>query len=371
LEKRDIQEHRDAMAAANWPREDLMPNQTGGSTGTPISFFVSRDRFCSRSAATWRHNRWAGFDIGERSAALWGAARDIPQNTWKKRLRNLLIDRQIALDTGNITESKLQSFDAELKRFRPKVIVAYANSIALLARYLKSRQIPSYRPQSIITSAEVLEPSTRTLVEETFGCRVFNRYGCREVSVLASECSEHDGMHVMAEGLYLEVVCGNRPAKPGELGAVIVTDLLNLAMPLVRYRIGDMAVVEDGACRCGRGLPRLKQLAGRVTDFLIGSDGRLVSGVFLATYVVAKRPTLGQVQLWQDTPGSVLYKIRRDDGHPSAPADLQFLEMETKRYLGDDTKVEYEFVEELPSESSGKHLLCRSSAACDFVNLHG
>jgi len=371
LEKRHIQEHRDALVAANWPCDDLMPNLTGGSTGTPISFFVSRDRSWSRAAATWRHNRWAGFDIGERSATLWGAARDIPQNTWKKRLRNLLIDRQITLDTGNITESKLQAFHAALKRFRPKTIVAYANSVALLARYIKSRQLPAYQPHSIITTAEVLEASARTLIEEVFGCRVFNRYGCREVSVVASECLEHNGLHVMAEGLFVEVVRGNGPAKPGELGAVLVTDLLNLAMPLVRYRIGDMAVADDTACACGRGLPRLRTVEGRVTDFLVGTDGRLVSGAVLTVCVVAKRPTLGQVQLWQDTPGRVLYKIRSNDGRPPSQADLQFLETETRRYLGDDAKVEYEFVDELPCEPSGKYLFCRSSAACDFVDLHG
>ncbi len=170
----------------------------------------------------------------------------------------------------------------------------------------------------------MLEPSARTLIEEVFGCRVFNRYGCREVSVIASECAEHAGMHVMAEGLYVEVVRGDRPAQPGELGAVLVTDLLNLAMPLVRYRIGDMAAVEDGGCACGRGLPRLRTVEGRVTDFLVGTDGRLVSGAALTVCVVAKRPTLGQVQLWQDRPGRVLYKIRGNDGRPAAQDDLQF-----------------------------------------------
>jgi phenylacetate-CoA ligase len=371
LEKRNLQEHRDEMVAAHWPRNDLMPNQTGGSTGTPISFFVSRDRWCSRIAATWRHNRWAGLDIGDRSALLWGAARDIPQHSLKNWLRNKLIDRRINLDTGHVTESKLQSFHAALKRFRPKTLVAYANSVALMARYLKSRGLPAYQPHSIIATAEVLEPSTRALIEEVFGCPVFNRYGCREVSVVASECDRHDGLHVMAEGLYVEVVRGDRPARPGELGSVLVTDLLNLAMPLIRYRIGDMAALDHSPCACGRQLPRLQRLEGRVTDFVVGADGRLVSGVFLATYLVAMRPSLGQVQLWQEAPGRVLYKVRPNDKQALGSADLHFLEAETKRYLGHDVRVDHECVAELPREPSGKYLFCRSSAACDFVELHG
>jgi hypothetical protein len=115
----------------------------------------------------------------------------------------------------------------------------------------------------------------------------------------------------------------------------------------------------------------LRGVEGRVTDFLVGTDGRLVSGAALTVCVVAKRPALGQVQLWQDAPGRVLYKIRTNDGRPSSQADLQFLEMETRGYLGDDAKVEFEFVDDLPCEASGKYLFSRSTAACDFMDLHG
>jgi phenylacetate-CoA ligase len=169
----------------------------------------------------------------------------------------------------------------------------------------------------------------------------------------------------------VEVVCGHRPAQSGETGVVLVTDLLNRAMPLIRYRIGDMAVPDHLGCACGRGLPRLRHVEGRVTDFLVGTDGRLVSGAVLTVAVVAKRPSLGQVQLWQDAPGRVLYKIRSGDGRPLSPADLQFLDVETRSYLGPDATIDHQYVEELPCEASGKYVFCHSSAACDFVDLHG
>ena len=207
-------------------------------------------------------------------------------------------------------------------------------------------------------------------VWEVFDCRVFNRYGCREVSLIASECGEHNGLHTMAEGLYVEVIRGDQPAQPGELGAVLVTDLLNRAMPLIRYRIGDMAVPAAGPCPCGRGLPRLQSVQGRVTDFLVGTDGRLVSGAALTVLVVAKRPSLGQVQIWQDTRGRVLYKIAKREGDGLDTADREFLDRQTKLYLGQDAKIECELVEALPSEPSGKFLFCRSTAATDFVDLH-
>lgn len=368
LEKTDIQKHRDRMTAHKWPASDLIANHTGGSTGRPLSFFLSHDRKCSRAAATIRHNRWAGWDIGDKSAVLWGAPRDVPAGGWRSQLRRALLDRQLHLDTGHITEQKLNAFDAALKRFRPRVILAYAGAAAMFARYLESNGRTPYQPQAIVTSAEVLEERERLRIEQVFGCPVFNRYGCREVSVIASECPAHQGMHTMAEGLYVEVVnAEGRPVKPGEMGSILVTDLLNHAMPLIRYRIGDLGSWEEGECPCGRGLPRLRSVAGRVTDFLVGSDGRLVSGVFLATYVIGCRPSLGQVQILQETAGQVLFRICKGP-HFRDPDDLDYLQEASRRYLGSDTVVDWEFVDGLASQSSGKFLFCRSSAAPEFVN---
>jgi phenylacetate-CoA ligase len=366
LEKEDIQLHRDAMVAENWPRDDLMPNQTGGSTGEPISFCISRARNQSRMAAMWRHNAWAGYDVGDKAAYVWGAIPDAPKHSIKQWSRNLLIDRVLYLDAANITEEKMGAFHIALKKFRPKVIQAYARSLALFAQYLKSRSLPAYQPHSIITSAEFLSSDERTLIEEVFGCPVFNRYGCREFGVIASECGEHEGLHVMAEGLHVEVVCGSRPARVGETGSILVTDLLNFAMPLIRYRIGDMAS-HGIPCSCGRGLQTLQGIEGRVTDFLVGADGRLVSGVFLATYVIANADSLGQVQLYQDTPGRVLYRIRQLPGKSVSREDLLFVESETKRHLGAGTQVDFEFVDQIPNGPSGKFLYCISKVKATFA----
>jgi phenylacetate-CoA ligase len=367
LEKRDIQEQGQDMVARNWPRSDLIANQTGGSTGTPVPFYLSKARKCSRAAATLRHNRWADWRIGDRAAVIWGAPQDRPADGWRTRLRGALLREPLWLDTANLTEASLNAFHTDLLRYQPRIIQAYARSAVLFARYLQARGLTPHRPHSIVTSAEVLEPDERRLLEDVFGCPVFNRYGCREVSVVASECSAHRGLHIMAEGLYIEIETSDGPAAPGEIGSILVTDLLNHAMPLIRYRIGDVGAWASGACPCGRGLPRLEHVAGRVTDFLVGCDGRLVSGVYLATYVVAQRPSLGQVQILQRRPGAVTYRIKpgRDFQHKR---DLEYLRMTTRRYLGVEAKIDSEVVEELPAEPSGKFLFSRSTVAPDFLS---
>ncbi len=367
LEKRDIQERGEDMVARDWPRGDLIANQTGGSTGTPVQFYLSKDRKCSRAAATLRHNLWAGWRIGDRAAVVWGAPHDRPPDSWRTRLRGTLLREPLWLDTANITEASLAQFHTTLIRYRPRIIQAYARSAVLFARYLQARGQTPHRPYSIVTSAEVLEAEERRLLEDVFGCPIFNRYGCREVSVIASECSAHSGLHIMAEGLYVEIETRHGPAKPGEMGSILVTDLLNYAMPLIRYRIGDVGAWASGSCSCGRGLPRLERIAGRVTDFLVGCDGRLVSGVYLATYVVAQRPSLGQVQIVQRKAGAVTYRIKPGrDFHPDR--DLEYLQATTRRYLGSEARIESEVVEELSAESSGKFLFSRSTVAPGFLS---
>jgi phenylacetate-CoA ligase len=366
LEKHDIQEHGEAMVARGWPVEDLIRNQTGGSTGTPVTFYLGRDRKCSRAAATLRHNRWAGWRVGDRSAVIWGAPLDRPADTWRSRLRGWLLREPLWLDTANLTEEAMLGFHRELHRYRPRVVLAYARAAVLFARFLKARGLAAYRPFSLVTSAEVLEPGERALLEEVFGCSVFNRYGCREVSVVASECPAHSGLHVMAEGLYLEIETPAGPAAPGEMGSILVTDMLNHAMPLVRYRIGDLGAWAAGPCPCGRGLPRLERVAGRVTDFLVGCDGRLVSGVYLATYVVAHRPSLGQVQIRQDRAGAVVWRLR-PGRHFHLLEDLEYLRAATRRFLGEQAAVDSEVVDDLPAEPSGKFLFSRSTVTPAFL----
>ena len=367
LERREVQEHRDRMVARGWPAADLLPNFSGGSTGAPVSLFMNRDRLRSRNAATFRHNRWAGWDIGDKAALLWSAASESPPTGWRARLRRALLERQLYLNAANLTDAKMAAFHEAVGRFRPRVILAYAGCAVLFARYLLAHGLKPYRPLALVTSAEVLTEADRALLQATFGCPVFNRYGSREVSIIASECSHHNGLHVMVEGLYVEVVRGAEHARPGEPGALLVTDLLNFGMPLIRYRIGDVGSWAEGPCACGRTLPRLATVNGRVSDFLVGPDGRAVAGLWLLHTMIAQRVSLGQVQVRQERAGQVRYRIKPGPRFDPA-ADLEYVVRESRRYLGEETAVEWELVNELRAEPSGKFLFCHSAVAPDFLS---
>ena len=363
LEKRQVQDHLDELVVPNWPQNNIMTDQTGGSTGTPVRYYCSIDRRISREAATWRHNRWAGWEFCDKSAGLWGATHDfVPPKTLLNRIHSFFLERQILLNTAVFSESDALTFNERLKKYRPKCILGFANALVVFALMLKENNVTAYSPFSIVSSAEMLMPESRKIVEDVFGCKVFNRYGSRETSVLASECDRHEGMHLMAEGLHIELIVDGRHAQPGEIGEVIVTDMLNLPMPLIRYRIGDMARWCDKPCSCGRGLPMLAELSGRVTDFLVTDNGSLSSGAALATLVVSHRPTLKQIQIYQERQGEVVFRIASGRNTPVSDDDLDYIREQSALYFGKGTKVEFDFVDEIPKTASGKSLFSISKA---------
>jgi len=355
LTKEDIQTRRDDIVARRFrgsPR--LMADRTGGSTGKPLHYYRDRRRFDYLKASAIRHDRWAGHDIGDKQAVIWGNRHDFSgKDELKSRIRNLMLDRKLVLDSSSITEDKMAEFVEAIRRFRPKTVLAYANSCALFAKYLLDKGIEDIRVDSVITSAELLDPDDRIAIEQAFHCRVFDRYACREIGMIASECEAHDGLHINAECVYVEFVRDGRPAAPGEEGDVIITDLVNFGMPFIRYRIEDVGVPTDRLCSCGRGLPLMEMVAGRTTDFLLCPDGRKVSGAALTIYLIANTPGVRQAQIVQETRGSVRLRLVRSEEFTED--SMAFLEKQVPEFFGEAMRVEYEFVDAIPSEPSGKY----------------
>lgn len=355
LDKTTIQQHREEMRSVVHADGDLMPNRTGGSTGQPLRFYVDRLRAASRRAATIRHDRWTGWDLGDGAAYLWGARADAPLETgWRPWLRQGLLGRPLYLDTSTLSLERMAAYREQLRQRRPRLYIAYANAIYLFARYLDERgSRDHHRPDAIITSAEFLDDDRRAVIERVFGCPVFNRYGSRETSVIASECKEHRGLHICAETLLVEFVRGGRPVAPGETGKVVITDLMNLGMPLIRYAIEDVAAPAAARCSCGRGLPLMEVAGGRVTDFLLAPDGRIVSGASLTIYLIANAPGVDQAQIVQDTPGRITLRVVAGRGF-GADTHAFFAE-QVPRFFGPDMAWDVDVVPEIPLAASGKH----------------
>src|SRR5207237_1087468 len=181
-------------------------------------------------ACRLRSDECSGWRLGGRVARVWGNP-EYKKLGWRGQLRNWLLDRATYLDTLQMTEASLASFARQIKRFPPELLFGHAHSVYLFAEYIRAHGPAGIRPKGVVTSAMVLHDWQRQTIENVFACKVTNRYGCEEVSLVASECEEHRGLHVNADSLYVEVLSNGRPAADGETGAVVVTDLANRAMP--------------------------------------------------------------------------------------------------------------------------------------------
>ena len=194
LSKREVREHLSDLLADNYPKEKLRRDSTGGSTGIPVVFDRDLPRGDSRMAVGLRHDGWTGWRIGERLAYVWGAQRDFgPMEKIRWRLASRFVHRHIMLDAAALDEESMHRFAAELQRWRPALIVAYAGGAYVFSKFLLDRGIRLPAPKGVVCTAESLYPQHREVIERALGAPVFNRYGTREMGLIASECDRHLG----------------------------------------------------------------------------------------------------------------------------------------------------------------------------------
>jgi phenylacetate-CoA ligase len=199
----------------------------------------------------------------------------------------------------------------------------------------------------------------RSVIEEVFGTKASNRYGCEEVSLIAAEGPSHTGLHVAAESVFVEIQGG------GRTGKLLITDLSNFAMPLIRYQIGDVATMSDAVSPCGRGLPMLERVEGRDADFVVTPAGALISGISLTENFAMHISGAAQVQIVQETRTELVVRL---------VADSQFTDASRKQVaklvydtFGPTMKHEVELVDHIPQEPSGKYRFCISKVGTEAL----
>ncbi|WP_372985201.1 phenylacetate--CoA ligase family protein [Marinobacter sp.] len=350
--KSDIRNNLENFISDQFDRNELVSAKTGGSTGFSLQLYF--DEACQerRNAAQLMADRWSGWDLGMKKAAIWGNP-PVP-STMKQKLRHHLLDRTIYLDTMNLSETSMGKFVQKWRVEQPGAIFGHAHSIYIFACYLRDQGITDLRPRGIVATSMMLLDQERKAIEQVFDCPVTNRYGCEEVGLIACECEEHRGMHLNLPHLFVEFLDGeNKPVKPGEPGKIVVTDLNNFAMPLIRYRVEDVGTFTDEPCSCGRGLPILQRLEGRVADFLKLPDGGQVAGISLIERTLTKVPGIKQMQLVQeDLTGLNINRVKGSDHKPEMDRALI---SELQEVFGDSVSITIHDVSEIPQESSGKY----------------
>jgi len=366
LTKTDLRKHLIDLVSPDYRKEDLHEHKTSGSTGVSVVTYSDEVAQEFKRGCTLRSDEWSGWRLGERVAAIWGN----PQIRvdWKGRLRRALLDRDYAyLDTLKMDERTMGDFADALSRTPPSLLFGHAHSLYLFAQFMRAqRPKTNIRPKAIISTCMVLHDFESAAIEAVFQCRVTNRYGCEEVSLIACECEEHNGLHVNADGIYLEVLRPDgAPCLPDESGMIVVTDLVNRAMPILRYQVGDMGVLSERRCPCGRGLPLLEKIEGRIADYVVTPKGELISGISLTENFAVMVPGIAQLQIVQEEVDRFVFRMVK--GPDFGPRSLETIGDLVAERFGPGVRHECEFVDHIPQEPSGKYRFCISKVEKSFL----
>ena len=334
---------------------------TGGSSGEPLIFYLTRERVSHDVAAKWRATRWWGVDIGDPEIVVWGSPTELGAQDWVRSVRDRLL-RTTLLPAFEMSEANLDAFVAEIRTRRPAMLFGYPSALAHIARHAESRRqsLADAGVRVAFVTAERLYPDQREQIARAFGCPVANSYGGRDAGLIASECPA-GGMHLSAEDIIVEIVDGEgRPLPAGTAGEIVVTHLATRSFPFIRYRTGDVGVMDDRVCECGRGLPMLKEIQGRTTDFVVARDGTVMHGLALV-YVVRDLPGVAKFKIVQETLDRT--RVLLVAGPDFEGAVVERIKSGMARRLGSGVAIDVEVVDDIPPEASGKYRYVTSKVA--------
>ncbi len=362
LAKQDVRQYAKELQADDIRTRPLR-RFTSGSTGIPLGIVQDGRARAAVWAAKYRGHRWHGVDIGDRTAWIRGMPlRGVARLT--KRLQDAMANG-LRLFPNDISPQSAEQFHRSLRRFQPSLLEGYPSALYQLARMLCSQQLDgrALGLRLIVTGGEVLDEFQRAFLQDVFGCPVADEYGCAEVGILGFECPAGRS-HIPLENVYVETISSANAARASS-SELVVTSLVNGAMPFIRYRLGDWCQIDASVCRCGRVAPTVSGLDGKVSSFVRASDGRwLHDSVIREVIHQIEERHLGvdQIRFTQQEDGGMAVEIVQGDGfRPEAPV---VIEEALKAALGASLGVRIRLVEHIAPKYSGKF--------CYFVsNLSG
>ena len=360
LTKEVIRANTESMK--NTQAQGLARFNTGGSSGEPLIFFLGNERVSHDVAAKWRATRWWNVDIGDPEIVVWGSPIELGTQDKLRAIRDTLMRTEL-LPAFEMSAEKVDGFIRRIREKKPRMLFGYPSAISHIAKRAKETgiQLDDLGLRVVFCTSERLYDHQRQVISEAFGCPVANGYGGRDAGFIAHECPA-GGMHITAEDIIVEIVdtTGNL-VSPGEIGEIVVTHMATSEFPFVRYRTGDIGSLSTDKCACGRGLPQLKSIEGRSTDFLVARDGTVMHGLALI-YVIRDVQGVKTFKIVQESLDKTSVLLTIDATYQDA--STQSIADGLRRRLGQDVEIQIDIVNEIPAERSGKfrYVISRVSA---------
>lgn len=360
--KTDVREEGRELLARPWAGP-LTHGHTSGTTGSPLALSYDRATEVANNAADWRQKRWAGLEFGGWCGLILGRVAVPLSQRRPPYWRVNYVQRQVWFSAFHMSEDNLPHYVDAIRGRGLRFLEGYPSTLFILARHLlrRGKQLPL---QAVLTSSETLHAAQRESFEAAFQCRVFDFYGAAERVIFAGECDKPGRKHLFDEYGVTEFVDDEGQLLPdGRAGYMVGTSLYNRAMPLIRYRTGDVSRRETSGCACGRGLGVLSDVATKAEDIVVTPDGRYISPSVL-THPFKPFDQILKSQIIQDAPDHldvlIVPSTAFTESHRSE------LEAGLRARVGDAMRVETRLVDEIPAEASGKFrwVICRVPHGC-------
>ncbi len=355
-EKQILRDQPSSFMSGGRPQAGWIPWNSSGTTGTPLTLYYTRESVSRQYAFVEHYRQQAGVNRYRRRAQFTGKL-IAPGEEQNRYWRRDWLGNTLYLSTVHLSHQAIPKYLAALQKFQPDYLTGYPSAIALLAQYALRLPALSVRIPTILTSAETLLETQREVIEAAFSGKVFDQYGQTEMQSFWFEC-RYRRMHAHTLFGVTEILRPDGSAcAPGEVGDVVLTGLLNEAMPLIRYRVGDRAAwSSESMCPCGRPLPVIEQIDGRREDYLYSSERGWVGRLDPALKGVQG---ILECQLVQEQPDAILILCVASPAFGAL--DREQLEHNLRDRLGSSMKIEWQFVSAIPRGANGKFraVVCR------------
>ncbi|MDO8860426.1 hypothetical protein Q6D67_01840 [Haliea sp. E1-2-M8] len=352
ITKEIIQQHYSELRASGTQPTNIA-KATGGSSGEPLRFEITRQSNELREAVMWRGYAWAGLQLGMKTAYLWGV--NVGPSSLRQRLKDSgyhrFYNRKI-FDSFGMNEENLASYVTALNTYKADAMVCYVSPLVTLANYILQSGNSVRSPKVILTGAEPLHEFQRSVIEQAFGCAVINTYGCREFMLVAAECGRKQGLHTNIDHLVVETLDEQGDSVFGVEGQVAITDLSNYGMPFIRYINGDMATLTDRVCDCGNPLPLIEKINGRKLDIIHAPNGARLPGEFFP-HLLKDFPEVEKFQVRQHQLERIELLVVCRTGIQAATSTAIAKALNT--YTQGSLAIELRPVDAIPATPSGKH----------------
>ena len=335
-------------------------NQSGGSTGTPVQFWQDNMYWDATIATRAYHFSMVGKDLGERELKIWGSDRDLFQGTIgvKAKVENWIYNRKFE-QCFHLPEAQILKIIRDINNWRPKMLWCYRDGIDAIARYINRHELTVHRPSAVILGGATVYPFIVQEIERAFGCPALSAYGSREIGAAACECLSRQGHHIATQAHVVETIgTDGRPVteKAGELS---ITPLLNYAMPMIRYRIGDQGRLTERLCDCGRKFPLLESISGRIIEVLENSKGEHVDPAYFIHLlgVTFNSGNLRKFQVVQEDDLSLTINFVPESNLEAEKvfSDIDEIKDKIRLVMGPHCGVKFSRVGDIALSVSGKH----------------